>query len=975
MSLIDLATSPQDIIRALRTTGTAQAITVHVGARALPFRLGIGQTIRFVAPVTNTGADVTVAIGVDTLVLRGRDGSPIAAGALPGGALVEAIRHPGGDLRLTGTGSDVAELRNDLHGLAADTGNMTESERTKLSLIEAEATKNATDAFLLSRANHTGTQSAETVRGAYFVGADEFDIVALAHDAMPPSISAAVQNAQNLQTAIDMTSAAGVALTLPDGVIWVAGYHIRKTGLMMLGVDSPGGSVIKMHPAVHRDMPLSVSSVRGTIQKKIHVSNVTFDFNVDRYDEVAQAAAYPGQVITFTDAERLAAFGVATTALRRSNLIISDQNDVVGTGEWSTYANVRAIGGESHALDVTAPSSMSDADKTALGLPTGTATAYDPQPARGIRLIRPYATGGSDDNITTHYCSFVEIHDPVSIMSRGARVPGNSNAIEIDDGSRNIKVFGGTTKGCDGGLQIKGHNYAPAPYNVLVDGLTIINARYGVELRHTGFYGTGSDGEDLPPVEDEEGNLITLTGVSATARNVQLDNITVIALREYETGGVMRAAERGLRVRSYENVQISNMLISDGAVDLQKITDGYQAATTLNGPVVQINGGASNVQVKNLNTRGYKTAPYGVRIYSTSGPGIIFDGLDMIDAPLAPWYVSGDPGSSIALSNYRIQGDWLGTPASTAIRFSGPNFGGLGFGTVDGYNIKSTAPTLGSSNADDVFAVKGPVIAGGDIRVRRTARSTGNASTTPQDGLRLGWEEPDGRDIGAGEGVAAVWTAKLFGDAAPVPIGKIEMRKIDSSDASRQSSWHLMVSSDGTELGLRDVLSADPATGRIVTPFGIQGIPVALHADGVAVVTTGTTAQTTVKTKAVPAASIGPNGWLDIDVEFTMNSSTTNKVVTIEFGGVVIHQTSADALDSTRNYRQQLRVQNRNSQSSQYFRATGAASPVGASASTGATTAAVDTTLAQDVVVKVQLESGADTIVCERITVQAVYMP
>ena len=37
------------------------------------------------------------------------------------------------------------------------------------------------------------------------------------------------------------------------------------------------------------------------------------------------------------------------------------------------------------------------------------------------------------------------------------------------------------------GLQVKGHDYAPAPYNVTVDGLRVINCARGIDIKHLGF--------------------------------------------------------------------------------------------------------------------------------------------------------------------------------------------------------------------------------------------------------------------------------------------------------------------------------------------------------------------------------------------------------------------------------------------------------------------------------------------------------
>lgn len=79
---------------------------------------------------------------------------------------------------ITGTLSDQTDLQTALNGkqaagsyqplatvLTNTTASFTTAQETKLSGIATGATANQTDAFLLSRANHTGTQAAATITG------------------------------------------------------------------------------------------------------------------------------------------------------------------------------------------------------------------------------------------------------------------------------------------------------------------------------------------------------------------------------------------------------------------------------------------------------------------------------------------------------------------------------------------------------------------------------------------------------------------------------------------------------------------------------------------------------------------------------------------------------------------------------------------------------------------------------------------
>lgn len=82
--------------------------------------------------------------------------------------------------------------------------------------------------------------------------------------------------------------------------------------------------------------------------------------------------------------------------------------------------------------------------------------------------------------------------------------------------------------------------------------------------------------------------------------------------------------------------------------------------------------------------------------------------------------------------------------------------------------------------------------------VSARANSTSGAPTTPQELLRLSWQEGS-QDLGAGEGVALVFAASLAGDASTFyEVGRLASRKINSTDTDRSSSLVLQVSADGS---------------------------------------------------------------------------------------------------------------------------------------------------------------------------------
>ena len=78
-----------------------------------------------------------------------------------------------------------------MYGVISGYRQITPEERLKLENIEEGATKNSTDGFLLSRANHTGTQSADTIvngiTNAAFTNVEKRKLAALDIDTTKPS--------------------------------------------------------------------------------------------------------------------------------------------------------------------------------------------------------------------------------------------------------------------------------------------------------------------------------------------------------------------------------------------------------------------------------------------------------------------------------------------------------------------------------------------------------------------------------------------------------------------------------------------------------------------------------------------------------------------------------------------------------------------------------------------------------------------
>ena len=304
-------------------------------------------------------------------------------------------------------------------------------------------------------------------------------------------------------------------------------------------------------------------------------------------------------------------FKALVNGANRNALTIYNSTDV-------TLNRVRCLHGQRHCLDITSSYRRGATGSSGEVRYYETATYYSHKGAKNITVNECYFEGAGDDNLTTHCSSDILITNCHSNAPRGGYGTGetpNTNCFEVDDGSRNVQIYNcKATKG-NNGLQIKGHGYAPSSYNVIVDGLEIINCVGGLECHHSGWrtyssgacweaYGGGTTGftsgipSPLLALYDADGQLTSLSenGYSATANNVTLSNIQIIAPSEnkfyykWEYEGDSDTQQtlgsiptRAFELSTYAGVQINNITVSDGTKDSQLIQDGYKVGSKLRG--------------------------------------------------------------------------------------------------------------------------------------------------------------------------------------------------------------------------------------------------------------------------------------------------------------------------------------------------------------------------------------------------------
>jgi len=242
------------------------------------------------------------------------------------------------------------------------------------------------------------------------------------------------------------------------------------------------------------------------------------------------------------------------------------------------------------------------------------AALYHGRWSENIYLNQCHSKGAGDDNFTTHFSTNIFFNDCYSEFPRGGKSSSaNCNCYEIDDGSSNVTISNCQARGGNDALEIKAHGYAPAPFNIFVNGFTSINSTKGVSLHHSNWYintklktnesaelnaeknenawnafgGTWEenyeeDGDSAPQeleykrAGDNPPALLSDNGYSLHARNVQLDNIRIIALasqtlHHLDANGndttKTQAPEHAIQIAGYRGVSVSNLYISEGLDD------------------------------------------------------------------------------------------------------------------------------------------------------------------------------------------------------------------------------------------------------------------------------------------------------------------------------------------------------------------------------------------------------------------------
>lgn len=301
-----------------------------------------------------------------------------------------------------------------------------------------------------------------------------------------------------------------------------------------------------------------------------------------------------------------------------------------------SFANV--IGGsikECHAVDCT----KHGIDVTAS---VWNVTGDDPttRPSGGcadIAIEDCSSTNHGDDGITTHYSRNLDIRNCRSNDSGDFYAGGgNSNGIEIDDGSYDVRIFGGRCERNTRGIQIKGHSYAPAASRVRVFGLTCENNTQNFVVLHDDF-------ETGP--------------VSISAYDIEFHGCVSIVPRQKGSSTLDR---RSLNISEYGGVLVNGFTVA-GINDPMPISDPTYVTDPSASSSIAVFGNARNVVLKGIRFNSVQEAGNLIQVNASASDVTITDVSFQECSGLPISIASGTEG--VVIKNIRATTSFTPAPA------------------------------------------------------------------------------------------------------------------------------------------------------------------------------------------------------------------------------------------------------------------------------------------------------------------------
>lgn len=322
----------------------------------------------------------------------------------------------------------------------------------------------------------------------------------------------------------------------------------------------------------------------------IHIKNFTVDGNKFRQDRTLQASG-----------------GSLSSNVR-----------FAGVKHGSIYS-IKSVDALLHGIDVTYASDTYLYDGDGVRVNEELESKY-------IHIDDCETSGFGDDGITTHHSRYLLITNNYSHNPTGG---GNNNGIEIDDGSQHVMLDNNKTEMNYGGVEVKAHEPASAPNNVLISNHMSIHDSRAYNLRHIGHHRKGD-------------------AKSKTAHSLLLSNCT--AIEPYDNKVYPDTTPRALIISAYKNVQVNNFTaIGDGRF-------------TAGNPAIAVQFMAENVMLNGVNVTGFKSASADIKLFGGDNRGkkITLSNINIWNSSQNIGIASGGGIYDLRIINANLQGQGVG---------------------------------------------------------------------------------------------------------------------------------------------------------------------------------------------------------------------------------------------------------------------------------------------------------------------------
>ena len=340
--------------------------------------------------------------------------------------------------------------------------------------------------------------------------------------------------------------------------------HMTEGTYIISGLKVPNNTVLSGMSPYNTILKVADNAPRATIG----VTNKDLDGTAENI--IFENFAVDGNKGRFTD--RNISGGVQYEYPKPSGGSLSSAVRLAGVTN-GQVRNVRAYDALLHGIDITHASDSYIASGDGVRVREDLESKY-------ILIDNCETYHNGDDGITTHHSRYISIKNCISHEPKNYH--GNSNGIEVDDGSQFVFLDNNYTYGNHVGLEIKAHDTTSAPTGVFVNSHISCNDTRSYVLRHIGHHRAETEPK------------------TKTANDVMLNNC--VALNPKRTDVYPGWSTRALSISAFRNVSVNNFTaISDGTADAGQ-------------PAIVVQFMAENIQLNNINVSGFKNASADIKV-------------------------------------------------------------------------------------------------------------------------------------------------------------------------------------------------------------------------------------------------------------------------------------------------------------------------------------------------------------------------